>query len=191
MSRYSCHSWQVTWCALSPLKVPVMEYPISTKSFANMILDWADDMGIIITPMKLQKLIYFCHADFLVRTGQPLVDQQFEAWEYGPVIPSIFQEFKSFGAGKITKRAVAFDPLSCQVYQAPIVPLGPDQVAVRQSFDVYSRYTASALSNISHTERGPWAEALRRFHEGSIRGRTIDNCLIAKCHRSPGGSLVH
>lgn len=166
-------------------------FPIGAKNLANLILDWAAASGVSVSPMKLQKLVYFCHADFLLITGQPLIYQEFEAWDYGPVIPSLFQEFKHFGAGEITGRAVFFDPIECKSAVAPVPVLRNFESIVRKSFQIYSKYTASDLSNLSHSEEGPWSEALRRFNRGTIRGRAIDNSLIAACHRHPGRRAVH
>lgn len=165
--------------------------PVDAKSFANLLLTWADSIGVKISPMKLQKLIYYCHADFLVQRGFPLVDQEFEAWEYGPVIPSIFHEFKKHGSGAINSRAHRFDPAVCGVVEAPLCRLGDDEEFVKGLFDIYVRYSASALSNMSHSERGPWAETLRRFAAGSHKGRCIENRTIEKHHRRPIEQSVH
>lgn len=165
--------------------------PLNAKSLANLILDWADKDGVSVTPMKLQKLVYFCHADFLIDVGQPLIEQEFEAWEYGPVIPSLFHEFKDFGSQSITRRATCFNPITCQSGICETPSLGAFEESIRASYEAYARYTASSLSKLSHSEAGPWAEALRRFERGSIKGRTIDNRLIAECHKHPGSTSVH
>jgi uncharacterized phage-associated protein len=66
--------------------------------------------------MKLQKLLFFTHADFLIRTGRPLIKQEFEAWDYGPVIPSLYREFKKFKDQPITSKAKCFDPVGRQAF---------------------------------------------------------------------------
>lgn len=68
-----------------------------------------------ITPMKLQKLIYYAHAWHLHFTNKPLINEPFEKWKHGPVIPSIYHEFKDFGGAEITTfgtRPSAEDPES-------------------------------------------------------------------------------
>ncbi|WP_368039596.1 Panacea domain-containing protein [Sphingomonas sp. ID1715] len=141
--------------------------------------------------MKLQKLLYFCHADFLVTVGKPLIRQDFEAWEFGPVIPSIFHEFKRFEAAPISVRAEIFNPITCNREVPVSAKLGPYEPLIRSSFESYSRYTASILSNMSHSESGPWAETLRRFRKGSIKGRSIDNEVIQRHHERPIQRAVH
>jgi uncharacterized phage-associated protein len=61
-------------------------YPI--EAIANSILDECEKRGIRLTPMKLQKLLYLAHGYYVAITGQPLIDEDFEAWKYGPVAPS-------------------------------------------------------------------------------------------------------
>lgn len=165
--------------------------PIDAKGLSNLLLDWADWDGISVSPMKLQKLLYYCHADFLVMTGRPLVRQEFEAWEFGPVIPSLFHEFKSFEAKPIECRAFIFNPVTCNRELALPGNLGDYAPVVRSTFEIYSRCTASALSNMSHSESGPWAETLRRFSRGSLRGRCIDNEVILRYHETPVDRAIH
>lgn len=156
--------------------------PFDCKSLANVLLDWAQLKQVSMSNMKLQKIVYFCHADVLAATGRPLIDQTFEAWEYGPVIPSLYTEFKIFGAGPITGRATKFNPATCIREVASDCNLGGLEKIVSQSFERYVRYSASALSNLSHSENGPWAAALARFERGSHRGRNIENELIERHH---------
>lgn len=163
--------------------------PVDAKGLTNLMLDWADEQSALITPMKLQKLIYYCHAEVLVSTGRPLVAQDFEAWEYGPVIPSLFQEFKHLKAEAITTRAYRFDPLIAERVLAKPADLGSVYSIVRQSFENYVRYSASALSKMSHASDGPWSEALFLFEQGRNPGRKISNQLIFDHHKGPNDSV--
>jgi len=165
--------------------------PVDAKALANILLDWADECGLPITPMKLQKLTYYCHAEFLAATGRPLVAQEFEAWDYGPVIPGLFHEFKSFGREAITSRAMRFDPISARRQHVESADLGEFQPLIRQAFALYVGYSASALSRMSHVESGPWSEALSQFRIGKNPGRKIAHSLIIAHHRPGPFDLVH
>ena len=47
--------------------------------------------GWNITNLSLQKILYFCHLAFLGENeGKPLFDKNFEAWELGPVLRSVY-----------------------------------------------------------------------------------------------------
>jgi len=165
--------------------------PIDAKALANLLLAWSNERGIEVSNMKLQKLMYFCHADFLVKTRRLLIRQEFEAWEFGPVIPCLYQEFKEFGRKPITGRATRFDPIKCVTEVAEPCNLGTYEHIVEESFSLYSRHSAATLSNLSHVENGPWAASLARFERGSHRGKLIENELIAKHHFHPFEKSVH
>jgi uncharacterized phage-associated protein len=165
--------------------------PVDAKGLANLLLDWADRAGVPVTPMKLQKLAYYCHAEFLLATGEPLIAQDFEAWDYGPVIPGLFHEFKSFGGEPITSRASGFDPITAQRRVASPALLGAFERPVRDAFEFYAKYSASALSRMSHIQDGPWSEALMQFQKGRNAGRKISNGLILAHHRSDSCNSLH
>src|SRR5258708_4237314 len=76
--------------------------PWKTLAAANFFLAKGLEDGVSIDPLKLQKLVYFAHGWHLAVTGKPLIDEYVEAWPYGPVIPSLYHRFKSYGADPIT-----------------------------------------------------------------------------------------
>src|ERR1700676_3931940 len=81
----------------------------SALAVANWFLARAAADGKSLDPMKLQKLIYFAHGWSLALTDIPLIEEHPEAWDYGPVIPSVYHEFKLFGRKPITERAKRFE----------------------------------------------------------------------------------
>ena len=85
---------------------------LSSEELANYIAyKYKEKMGIDISPLKLQKSLYFCFAYWggFVRKGkiapssseidlkdfnEYLFDADFEAWIYGPVVPIVYRNFK-------------------------------------------------------------------------------------------------
>lgn len=49
-----------------------------------------------ITNLKLQKMLYLAHMFHLGSNGMPLINEEFEAWDYGPVVPSLYHKVKVF-----------------------------------------------------------------------------------------------
>jgi uncharacterized phage-associated protein len=153
------------------------------KGFANLLLDWGDADGIEISPMKLQKLLFFLHADFLVKYGRALIKQEFEAWNHGPVIPSLYQEFKSSKDRAITTRARAFDPIQARAVQAACHLEAGDLQRVRELYDFYKKLNAFELSRRSHDFEGVWRQARSLFSNGLNMDRRISNVMIVQLHR--------
>ena len=131
----------------------------SPKSIANYVLDLAKARGEPISPMKLQKLVYYAHGWYAGHTGTPLINEAVEAWQYGPVIPSLYHEFKEFGADQISGKARHFDGIAlCEV--AP-----PTDAALRQFLDniwsSYGQFTGLRLSEMTHAIGSPWEQTWR------------------------------
>ena len=157
--------------------------PYPAKALANMLLDWADQRGTDVTPLKMQKLLYFIHADYLVKTGSPLVKEQFEAWSYGPVIPSVYEQFKAFSRQKITSKASTFDPGTRTTVFPELTLTRDEESEIKEIFSIYIDVDAGLLSGMSHRTNGPWDQALKRFSEHQNINRSIPNDLIRSAHR--------
>ena len=77
----------------------------SAMQIANVFIDKAINGKIDnLTLMKLQKLMFFAQSWYLRQTGNLLFDDAFARWKYGPVLPAVFQRFKSFGSNNITQK---------------------------------------------------------------------------------------
>ena len=82
---------------------------VSALNVGNTVLNKAFAENIDITPMKLQKIIYFIYRDYLKKTNDSLFDERFAVWKYGPVIPSIYTTFKHYGSNAIKEYATEND----------------------------------------------------------------------------------
>ena len=47
-----------------------------------------------MTNLRLQKTLYFIQVAFLLTREQGIFRDEIEAWEYGPVVPSVYSEYK-------------------------------------------------------------------------------------------------
>lgn len=55
-----------------------------------------------LSNLALQKILYLAHMFNLGRTkGMPLFKGHFEAWDYGPVEPTLYHKLKRFGGGQV------------------------------------------------------------------------------------------
>lgn len=91
--------------------MPTQELPLQVRRYtagevANYILDLADRDRVAVTPMKLQKLVYITYGWALALFHLQLFQEKIQAWKHGPVIPSLFHEFKVYTNNPITGRVV-------------------------------------------------------------------------------------
>jgi uncharacterized phage-associated protein len=135
-----------------------MTTPIySAPHVANFILESAEQERLPITQLKLLKLVYLSYGWVLAVLKRKLFEEEIEAWEYGPVVPSLYHEFKRFGSRPITERSVYMDE-NGQI-TTPSIPY--DDLArdvMKKSWDVYKPFTAVALVNKTHEPETPWAK---------------------------------
>lgn len=145
------------------------------RAIANFFLDHADSMGHPLTIMSLLKLIYFAHGWHLARFGRPLVKNHFEAWQYGPVIRSVYESFHGAGDDPITTRAYKFDPLTGTSSLADCELDRSERVFLSQIFGAYAHFPAFNLSDITHEPGSPWDEIWVRSGREVNPGMRISN----------------
>ncbi|ELW93680.1 Panacea domain-containing protein [Acinetobacter baumannii] len=56
-----------------------------------------------LTPLKLQKILYYVAANYLKNNDELLFDEPFQKWQYGPVVKEVYREFKSANIYHISK----------------------------------------------------------------------------------------
>jgi len=128
-----------------------MSTPVNPLAIANFFIRKAIDKGEGITPMKLIKLVYISHGWYLGITGKPLLPEAVQAWQYGPVVPSIYHEFKKYGRQPITE--MVFDS-STGTY-----PMPDNQELINfleKIWNVYGNYDGLQLSALTHQPNTPW-----------------------------------
>ena len=160
------------------------------RAIANFILDQADAAGMAITPMALQKIVYFCHVWALIELGKPLIRHSFEAWEHGPVLQYLYREFKQFGSDPIRGRAHRVNSSTGRdeivSYELDSATLG----LLTRVVAIYGRLSAAVLRDLTHAPDGPWDKV---WHHGAKinPGMRIDNRDIERFYsRIPLASLL-
>lgn len=69
---------------------------------ANYIVDYINESSLgLLTPLKLQKILYYVSTTYFKQTGELLFSENFEKWQYGPVVTSVYHNFKSFGINHV------------------------------------------------------------------------------------------
>lgn len=141
---------------------------LNTQTAANTFLMLGYQDGIFITPMKLQKLVYLLYKRYLQLTDARLFDEKFQKWQYGPVLPSLYYEFKSFGASPITKFA---RDAKGDVEMIDLKTTSVAKNAVLMVWEKYKNYSAIQLSMFTHCDGGAWSKA----DLGELRDEDIKN----------------
>jgi len=126
------------------------------------------EKGMTITPLKLQKLLYYCQAWTLVFCDKKstLFDDVPQAWVNGPVYPVVFDYFKDqyqiydnmpkAAFCKEDEISIKTDVLIAQL--ADKMQLSPEQISLFNSImELYGSMTSDKLVLLTHAEK-PWLE---------------------------------
>lgn len=126
---------------------------VKAQDVADLFLYWANRDGDLVSNLKLQKLLYYAQAWYLVNFNGPLFSDSIEAWDFGPVISSLYGKYKRFGCNPIQYH----DKAGKEEKQ-----FSKEQLTFLSEFyDVYIGIPAHTLVNISHNEK-PWIEGCGR-----------------------------
>lgn len=126
---------------------------------AKYIILYCKQHGYSISNLKLQKLLYFVQAQFLVALGKPAFSEEIEAWDFGPVVPEAYRYFKIWGSSEIP--AVIVEGAESKIrFQ--------DQEIMDAILEQCAPYSASYLVELTHHQK-PWKKA----YNGTYNRRVI------------------
>lgn len=113
---------------------------------ATFFIARASEDGNLLTHLKLQKLCYYAQGYSLALIGEAMFSEPIEAWEHGPVVRALYDEYKQF-----RKRPIPADagPPELESWRTRVLEM------VHQRF---GWMTAWELRNRTHAEI-PWREA--------------------------------
>lgn len=136
-------------------------------SVAQYILDCAKQTSDgSLTPMQLLKLVYVAHGYMLGKHGRPLLLEPVEAWQYGPVVPSVYHALKGFRSAPVSH---------VQGAQWGGYPFSDEERAVMQTVvNTYAAASGTVLSAATHQPGTPWSKTW----EMSGKSSAISNDLI-------------
>ncbi len=136
-----------------------MQYPAIVV--ANEIIKLANAENIDITPMKLQKILYLANGIQYKRKGEKLIREKFEAWNYGPVIRTVYSTYKDCKGNNIN------EPIDDLIYtdglnfikSSSIQMEDADFNIIKEAWDNAKNLDAFTLSAWSHNKNSPWDKA--------------------------------
>lgn len=117
---------------------------------AYLLMMQDEDAGERITNLKLQKLCYYAQGFHLALFGRPLFEERIEAWEHGPVVPTLYHSYKIHGWAGI--------PIPEHLDTGALSP--EERGLLDEVAEVYGQYSAWKLRDMTHAEP-PWKDTER------------------------------
>lgn len=125
---------------------------------AQYVVNHEAAKGRTVSNLRLQKLLYFIQAQFIVNTPneEPCFPQRMEAWDFGPVVPCVYREYKYCGSA-----AIPPEEMNASIFSRT------DRNLIDAMLDHCGNMTTSALVDATHSQ-APWYDAYHSFFDNEI-----------------------
>ena len=129
------------------------------------------------THLKLQKLVYLCYAEYLTQNKERLFEDKIYAFRYGPVIQTVYNEYKTFGDDTVQDDDVLVrEILNIMPARSRILfaDSGTKKLeCIDEVIKKYGDYKASELVELTHQEKTPWSKTYSNENFQEIEDETI------------------
>ncbi|MFB0828009.1 Panacea domain-containing protein [Brevibacillus laterosporus] len=140
---------------------------------------------VSVSHLKLQKILYYAYATYLLSTGEKLFKEPIVAYKYGPVVEEIYQKYKGYGSFEIDQKedrtfVIYRDEFTFTPSYMRIISSRHGITAAKVIVDVlekYLPYSPSELVDKTHAHGGPWSQV----YEAGFNC-VVDDDTIRKYH---------
>lgn len=123
----------------------------SALEIAEYIIGYSKQRNYSISNLKLQKILYFLQAQFLVSFNTPCFVETIEAWDLGPVVRNVYNKYRRYGSANIYLGSLNLENIMSD----------RESQNIRLIIDRCSNYSANKLVDITHNQ-APWKKAYYR-----------------------------
>lgn len=95
--------------------------------------------------MQLIKLVYLAHGWMLALYSRPLIDEDIEAWRYGPVIPNLYHAIKHYKSNPVHEISGQDEEIDDDALNV-----------ITQVYNKYGYLNGIKLSMVTHATNSPW-----------------------------------
>ncbi len=152
---------------------------------------------ISCTHLKIEKLVYLCFADYICKTKKPLFDDKIYAFKYGPIVKSVYDNYKKYGGEKIKE---SYDPnnaerileeIDLSEENAEKIKSHPESespwrsrilfaedgveklLSINSTLEKYKGHTAGQLVQITHCPGSPWSNSYKQENYSVILNEDV------------------
>ena len=146
---------------------------IDYKTLANYIIMKCNKDNKEISNLKLQKMVFYCQAYHIAKYREQLIDNKFEAWKHGAVLPALYNDYSYLGYNNKQKyEKKEYDNIRSDLGEYLTGFL--DKI-----INEFSDMTASEIRELNHSEE-PWKEARRGYEPDDSCNEIIKEDTIYK-----------
>lgn len=130
-----------------------------------------------VTPLMLQKLLYFIQGIYSALYGRPIFGEDCRAWVHGPVYPEVYELFRDFKYNPI-------DDARFALFEGTADALTEDEKNVIDLVvNTFGMYGGKVLERITHNEN-PWKEARKGYGDSIPSSELLPKECIMKYYEA-------
>ncbi len=146
------------------------------------VINYSNRQDYGVSNLKLQKLLYFIQAYFLMnsKNNEPCFIEKIEAWDFGPVVPVAYHEYKQYGSTDIPSidSYIDFDAddpwsVSMTEYDENCIS-DEDKKMIDAVATKLADFSATDLVNITHNQ-APWKDVYAQYENNEITTKSMRN----------------
>ena len=126
-----------------------------------------------VTPLMLQKLLYFIQGVYLALYGKPIFEEDCRAWVHGPVYPEVYDLFRDFKYNPIDDARFALLEGTVDVLTEE------EKNVIDLVVNTFGMYGGKVLERITHNET-PWKEARKGYGDSIPSSELLPKKRIMK-----------
>lgn len=137
------------------------------------------------THLKLEKLVFFCFAEYLCNYEKELFEDKIFAYKYGPIVKSVYDKYKRYGYKEIEQedREISSSKIKEMPSRSRIL-FAKNGIEKINSIDLtikkYGDFSATDLVHITHRDNTPWTLS----GKGKEKDEIISNDIIKQYHHN-------
>lgn len=109
-----------------------------------------------VTPLMLQKLLYFIQGVYSALYGMPIFEEDCRAWVHGPVYPEVYELFRDFKYNPVDDARFALLEGTADALTEE------EKKVIDLVVNTFGMYGGKVLERITHNEE-PWKEARKGY----------------------------
>lgn len=117
----------------------------TAEDIAKIIINFSIDNDFPVSNLKLQKILYYVQAAFLVRKNIPAFNDDIVSWRYGPVVESVYRKYK-YNSDRVI---LVKEDIDEKIFKKT------DLEIIKEVIESKKDYSAFELVRLTHSE-DPW-----------------------------------
>lgn len=137
--------------------------------------------------LKLHKILYFVQGYYHAYFGRPILEEDFQAWVHGPVLPSLFKTMKAEVQANMHDEITVNAQRTSEMKAKLSSSLTKEELElIDQVVDGYKKFNGIELEVLTH-KQSPWIKARGNSAPSDICKTVITKSSMAKYFRDEQG----